>query len=162
EVAYPFRPLPPPFAESRWLKARVIIPEPSFWDPEAPLCYHGSVELWEAGACCWTAPLSHGLRTMQLEENSLRWNGRPLTIRGVRRQHLTAEDALQLRALGYNTLVPDVSPETVDVWDAADRFGFLVLGRLVTQDTFRLAESLKFHACCLGWLLSAEAMEDPT
>src|SRR5262249_21148865 len=58
-----------------------------------------------------------------------------------------------LRAEGYNTLVPDVSPETVDIWDAADRFGFLVLGHLSDAHA-ALAESLQHHVCCLGWLLS--------
>jgi hypothetical protein len=78
----------------------------------------------------------------------------------VSRQRLSAEDALQLRAEGYNTLLSDVSPETTGLWDAADRFGFLVLGRLsATETAFRLIESLKFHACCLGWLLPPESLE---
>jgi hypothetical protein len=49
EVAYPLRPFPrlpeglPPLAR------RVVIPEPSFWEPELPLVYDGVVELWEDG-----------------------------------------------------------------------------------------------------------------
>lgn len=158
EVAYPFRPLPALFADRGWLKARVIIPEPSFWDPETPLLYHGSVELWEAGSLCWTTPINYGLRVLQLEKSGPRWNGRPFTIRGVSRQRLTVGDAHQLRAEGYNTLVSEVSPETADLWDAGDRFGFLVLGRLATHAACDLAESLQYHACCLGWLLSLEDM----
>jgi hypothetical protein len=162
EVAYPFRPLPGPRAKTGNLTARVIIPEPSFWDPESPLLYHGSLEVWKAGSRCWAAEISHGLRVLQLGTSGLRCNGRPLTVRGVSRQRLSAEDALQLRAEGYNTLLSDVSLETADLWDAADRFGFLVLGRLSTHAAVGLAESLKFRVCCLGWLLSREAMEDST
>jgi hypothetical protein len=160
EVAYPFRPLPGPPAKTGNLTARVIIPEPSFWDPESPLLYHGSLEGWKAGSRCWTAEISHGLRVLQLGKSGLRCNGRPLTVRGVSRKQLSEEDALQLRAEEYNTLLSDVSPETTDLWDAADRFGFLVLGRLsATKAAFRLVECLKFHACCLGWLLPPEALE---
>ncbi len=160
EVAYPFRPLPGPRAKTGNLTARVIIPEPSFWDPESPLLYHGSLEVWKAGSRCWATEVSHGLRVLRLGKSGLRCNGRPLTVRGVPRQRLSAEDALQLRAEGYNTLLSDVSLETADLWDAADRFGFLVLGRLsATPAAFHQAESLKFHACCLGWLLPPEALE---
>src|SRR5436309_1982537 len=47
EVAYALRPLP---REEDVLRARVIIPEPCFWSPAAPLLYRGTVELWQGGA----------------------------------------------------------------------------------------------------------------
>jgi hypothetical protein len=161
EVAYPVRPLPGQLAKAGDLTARVLIPEPSFWDPEAPFLYQGSVELWKDGKRCFEAEISHGLRVLQLDKGGLRCNSRGLTIRGVPRRQLAAEDALQLRREGYNTLLSPVSAETAQVWDAADRFGFLVLGRLPDMDTaFRQAESLKFHASCLGWLLPGDALAD--
>src|SRR5438132_307768 len=96
EVAYPFRPLPGQRAKTKNLAARVIIPEPSFWDPESPLLYHGSLEVWKAGSRCWAAEFSHGLRVLQLGKSGLRCNARPLTVGGVCRRRLSAEDALQL------------------------------------------------------------------
>src|SRR5689334_4063070 len=45
EVAYPFRPLPAP-QDQVALPARVLIPEPSLWEPTCPFLYEGPVELW--------------------------------------------------------------------------------------------------------------------
>jgi hypothetical protein len=159
EVAYPLSPLPDHLARPGDLTARAIIPEPSFWDPESPFLYEGTVEVWKGGNRWYEAAPSHGLRVLQLGKSGLHLNGRALTVRGVERQRLSAEDALQLRQEGCNTLVSLVSPETVSLWDSADQFGFLVLGRLPdTQSAFELAESLKFHACSLGWLLPSDAL----
>src|SRR5262249_30625993 len=76
------------------------------------------------------------------------------------RQRLSAEDALQLRREGYNTLLVPVSAQTTPLWDAADRLGFLVLGRLGDTDAaWGQAESMMFHACCLGWVLPQDGLE---
>jgi hypothetical protein len=161
EVAYPLRPLPGP-RRSRDLRARVLIPEPSFWEPETPFLYQGSVEIWKAGSRGATVEVRHGLRTLQLGKSGMRFNARALTVRGVACQRLSADDALQLRREGFNTLLAPVSAETAELWDAADQFGFLVLGRLpVTPAAFACARSLTCHACCLGWLLSADALKEP-
>src|SRR5690349_5726458 len=63
EIAYALRPLP---AEGEALVCRVIIPEPSLWEPESPFLYRGPVELWQDGACCDRVTLSHGLRNLSL------------------------------------------------------------------------------------------------
>jgi hypothetical protein len=130
EVAYPFRPLPGPLTKAGEYTARVIIPEPSFWDPESPFLYQGSVEVRKGGRCWFGAEIDHGLRLLQLGNRGLLCNGRPVLIRGIERRQLSAEDALELRREGYNVLLCPVSAETEPIWDAADRFGFLVLGRL--------------------------------
>jgi hypothetical protein len=52
EVAYPLRPLPHNVAEMPQLSARVVIPEPSLWEPECPFVYDGAVELWQDGQRC--------------------------------------------------------------------------------------------------------------
>ncbi|HLJ97618.1 MAG TPA: hypothetical protein VKU02_30940 [Gemmataceae bacterium] len=162
EVAYPLRPVPGPRPPSGDVTARVIIPEPSFWDLETPFLYHGSVELWKAGNRCNAVEVRHGLRMLQLGKSGLRCNGRALLIRGVSHPQLQVEDARQFRRDGYNTLLAPVSAETADLWDAADQWGFLVLGRLPgTTDAIRCAEILKFHASCLGWLLTADAQKVP-
>jgi hypothetical protein len=159
EVAYPLRPLSDHRLERGELGARVIIPEPSLWDPESPFLYQGAVEVWTSGERWCEVELTHGLRILQLGKGGLRCNGQVRRIRGVSRQQLSAKDALQLRQEGYNVLLCPVSAETVPLWDVADRFGFLVLGRLneVHADIAQ-AESLKAHASCLGWLLPLEAL----
>lgn len=160
EIAYPSCPLREQLGKPTDLTARVIIPEPSLWDPESPFLYQGSIEVWKDGCCRFEARISHGLRGFQLGARALRCNGRALMICGLTRQQLSVEAAVQLRREGYNTLVTRVSTETASLWDAADRFGFLVLGRLPDlQAALRQAESLKFHASCLGWLLPEDVLE---
>ncbi len=150
EVAYPLRDCRP--AENSvepGLTCRVVIPEPSFWDPETPFLYEGPVELWDDGRAVDRAEVRHGLRTRGLGASGLRWNGRPITLRGVARSTLTPEDAAALRRAGCNTLVaPASAPE---VWNVADRLGFIVLGRF-TDPSERLLLSSQGHACTLGWL----------
>jgi hypothetical protein len=178
EVAYPLRSLPGPLTKPGEWTARVIIPEPSFWDPESPFLYQGSAEVRKGGRPWFEVEISHGLRVLQLGKRGLLCNGRSLTIRGVNRQQLSAEDALQLRREGYNTLLSPVAAETASLWDAADRFGFLVLGRLAgshepdaparvprwrvglmsLHEAIGQAEALSDHVSCLGWLLPQEVL----
>jgi hypothetical protein len=154
EVAYPLRPLP---GEGATLVCRVVIPEASLWEPESPFLYHGPVELWEDGVRHDRITVSHGLRQVQLGPRGLRINGRPLTLRGRETERLSDDEALALRQAGCNLLVADAVGATAPLWEAADRFGFLVLGRVADADEEalrRLAE-LERHPCCLGWLVPA-------
>ena len=48
EVAYALRPCPRSVADSGQTAARVLIPEPNFWEPQSPFLYRGPVELWQA------------------------------------------------------------------------------------------------------------------
>ncbi len=52
EVAYPVRPFPrkPPGLLEPC--GRVVIPEPSLWEPECPFVYDGVIELWQDGERC--------------------------------------------------------------------------------------------------------------
>jgi hypothetical protein len=52
EVAYPLQPFPRKPEDLLELAMRVVIPEPSFWEPECPFVYDGVVELWEEGERC--------------------------------------------------------------------------------------------------------------
>ena len=145
EVAYPLRALPP----SPPPACRVVIPEPTFWDPETPFLYEVRVELWEESQLVDRAEAVHGLRTRGLTPGGLRWNGRPITLRGVARAALTPEDAAALREAGCNTLVAPA--HAAALWDAADRLGFLVLGHVAGSG--EPPPALRSHACVLGWLL---------
>src|SRR5262249_2070776 len=81
EVAYSLRPLPAP-PGLKALAARVILPQPSLWDPERPFLYRGPVELYEGGQMLQRVEVRHGLRQAVLGPRGLVWNGRPLTLRG--------------------------------------------------------------------------------
>jgi beta-galactosidase/beta-glucuronidase len=62
EVAYPLRPFPRPPEGVPPLSRRVVIPEPSLWEPERPYVYRAVVELWEDGQPCDRAEFDYGLR----------------------------------------------------------------------------------------------------
>lgn len=155
EVAYPLRDCQPGADNDPALVCRVILPEPSFWDPDAPFLYEGFVELWEDGRPADRAEVRHGLRTRGLGPRGVRWNGRPLTLRGVARSTLTSEDAAALRRAGCNTLVAPI--RAAAVWDAADRLGFVVLGEVAAVAEMEEVESLRGHPCVLGWVLGPAA-----
>jgi hypothetical protein len=151
EVAYALRPLP----EADELSARVVIPEPSFWDPQSPFLYGGPVELWEDGGRCEVVQVRHGLRVLRFGPRGLTVNGRPLALRAKELTTACPDDeALRLRRSGYNLLIAPVAEETAALWDTGDRLGFLVAGRVNADDAetpARLAE-LRRHPSCLGWL----------
>jgi len=151
EVAYPLRPFPRRSEGLAGPAARVVIPEPSLWEPECPFVYEGTVELWEDGARVDQAPIRHGLRRILLGRNGLRVNGRPLMLRGRVMTECGDAAAAALRRAGYNLFV---APADADVWDVADLRGFFVLGRLHEPDdaNLALAERRTAHPSCLGWL----------
>src|SRR5438094_6704067 len=62
EVAYPLRPFPRPPEGVPPLSRRVVIPEPSLWEPNQPYVYRAVVELWEDGQPCDRAEFDYGLR----------------------------------------------------------------------------------------------------
>ena len=135
EVAYPIRP--------KGEEYRVVIPEGSFWDPASPHLYLVVVELWQDGARCDEVHLRHGLRDLRKTPRGLMVAGRPLLLRGRVVESLDDGEALQLRAAGWNLLIAPV--DRPEVWEIADRMGFLVLG--TTRD-----EALAGHPSSLGWL----------
>ena len=158
EVAYALRPLSksqkPPASEGPALTLRVVIPEPSLWDPISPFLYHGPVELWEDGQRVEQITIRHGLCSKTLNTHGLRWNGRPLTLRSRDVQTGSEDEMLALRAAGYNLLSAPLGD--VDLWERADRIGFLLLGRVRTLDE-TVPTEMGGHPSCLGLLFDAVA-----
>jgi hypothetical protein len=158
EVAYPLEMLPQ--EQPKALQARLVIPEPSLWEPACPFLYQGPVELWQGGRRLYAVRMSHGLRALQLGPRGLRWNGQPLMLRGAASEKLSEAEALRLHQAGSNTVLlplPDSFLElsqasrqvadgeslvrlalgvaadedkTHNKLDTADRYGFLVLARV--------------------------------
>jgi hypothetical protein len=164
EVAYPLREQSREYETTGTprLTMRVIIPEGNFWEPQTPFLYHGPVELWQGGKCCDRVQVTRGLRDIRLGPRGLRVNGRPFTIRGAALDSCSEEEAHRLRRAGLNTLLAPASPGAVGLWDLADRYGFLMLGRLANwrefSDTLR---ALARHPSGLGWLLAPEFFQHP-
>jgi hypothetical protein len=95
-----------------------------------------------------------------LAPRGLRWNGRALTLRGAVRQQLSEDEARALRRTGRNTLLADVREDAEGLWAAADRYGFLTLGRLRDERAVLAALALRAHPSCLGWLLTEDLLQD--
>jgi hypothetical protein len=164
EVAYPLRPLTPnpsPPLRGRGEEERalphdavtrqVVIPEPSFWEPESPFLYEGVVELWQDGTRCDQRTIRHGLRLLTLGSRGLRLNGRPLRLRGCQPPGVC--DVRDLRSRGCNIVVAEAAE---GLCDAADRLGLFVLAPATTPDRSEVRR-LVAHPCFLGWLLTADA-----
>jgi hypothetical protein len=155
EVAYPLRPLgrhqKPPDSEGPFVTARVLIPEPSLWDPVSPFLYHGRVELWQESERWEQIAVRHGLCSRALTPHGLVWNGRPLSLRAKDMHGCSEQEMQALRASGYNLLIVPVRAATAGLWEQADRIGFLMLGRVATTAPALLAE-LAGHPSCLGFL----------
>jgi hypothetical protein len=164
EIAYPLRPLTRQAPQTLGLIRRVIIPEPSLWDPISPFLYQGPIELWQEGQLCESVSITHGLRALGSTRNP-RWNGHPLTLTGVPLEGGTESDLARLRAAGVNTLLVPATDGSEHWWTAADRFGFLVLGRISEPAPPADAVSrLSAHPSALGWILVEGAIprgEDP-
>jgi hypothetical protein len=157
EIAYLLRPPPRDQIPSGRdaLHARVTIPEACFWEPESPFLYQGPIELWQDGQRCEQIVITHGLRAFRLGEGGFRLNFRPLKLRGQRIENLSNEDALDLRRAGRNLLIVPVRPQTLPLWEVADRLGFLMLGQVQddSEETLRYLYDLSRHPSCIGWLI---------
>ena len=150
EVAYPLRPL----ARPDGLSGRVVIPEPSLWEPSCPFLYGGAVELWEAGVRCDQTPIRRGLRRVLLGPAGLRVNSEPLVLRGRTVTECDEAQAESLRRGGVNLLTA-AAGSPADLWNIADHQGFFVLGRLndLRAASLKSTVALSDHPSCLGWLL---------
>ncbi len=151
EVAYPLRTIAGP---DNLLRARVIIPEASLWEPRTPFLYQGPIELWHAGQRVDRVHVTHGLRQLTLGPAGLRLNGQAVTLRATVRRHLTDEEAATIRQAGYDCLLTDtLLPESL--LEMADRVGFLVFRR-VPADHGLPAEAIRAcvaHPCFAGWIV---------
>jgi hypothetical protein len=160
EVAYPLRDhlpghLPP---GTPGITKQVIIPEPSFWDPESPFLYQAVIELWQDGQCCDQRIFSHGLMYLLLVKQGLALNGRPLILRGQSTTPGSEAEARQFHQAGYNLLVVPVEERTLGLWELADHLGMFLLGRVSDgeETTRKRLHALHEHPSCLGWLSRAD------
>lgn len=152
EIAYPMREV----ARTDHIELRVVIPEPSWWDPESPFLYEGAMELVQDGIACDRTAIRHGIRRLQLTSKGLRLNGKPFTLRGkIVEPTLSEANATKLRNEGINTLLTTVDDSGIELWSIADRVGFFVLG--TTNDSARFLDyrnDLASHPSTFGWIFN--------
>jgi hypothetical protein len=160
EVAYPLRPFRQQPEGLPGLPRRLVIPDPSFWEPESPFLYQGQVELWEQDQLADRRTLTRGLRTVSLGLQGMRVNGKPFSLRAVRSQ-LGEQEASTLRAAGINTVLVPVQGDTLHVWETADRLGFFVLGIIPTEDALALVSAVREQPSLLGCVVSENIWRDP-
>ena len=143
---------------------RVVIPEPSWWEPQTPFLYQGPLELWQDGVLCDRAEISHGIRRLQLTSKGLRLNGTPFTLRGkIVEPTWTEADASNMREAGFNALWTTVTGPDIEPWHSADRVGFFLLGSTVEAATFLdFRNELTNHPSNFGWIFNrAELSKAP-
>jgi hypothetical protein len=146
EVAYPLRRLPQPVPDLP-LARRVVIPEPSLWDPVSPFLYHSTIELWQGGDMHERRQSRHGLRVVALRPDGLRWNGKRLKLRVAPGPEIDADQLPALRAEGFNSLIADWPDPPL--FAAAERVGFVVMSRPAAPDLEEESDSPSL----LAWLL---------
>lgn len=161
EVAYPVRPHSRTYEKEGdpRIIVRVVIPEPSLWEPQTPFLYEGRVELWQSGQCCEQVSVSRGLRELKLIPQGLRLNGRPFSVRAAAGDKFSPEDLPRLRQAGFNTVFAPVGPDSAELWVAADRLGLFMLGQVRNRDSIRHGETLSEHPSCLGFAMAVGAEE---
>lgn len=153
EVAYPLRRFPKTPTGLPALARRVVIPEPSYWDPVSPFLYQGTVELWQDDELCERRHLVHGLRAVSLSPRGLFWNGSRQPVKAVERTSAASGELHGLHQLGFNALI--LPGYVTDLWEAAAEIGFAVFGRTFEPDERFLQASAS--AACVGWIIPAGA-----
>jgi len=160
EVAYPLRPRSGPTGRDDLLGLRVLIPEPSYWDPESPFLYEGPLEAWQGDERVQQLALRHGFRVLHLSQRGLRCNNRLVELRGRSVKELAETQALAFRQSGGNLLLTPLCDETAGLWDLADHFGFLMLGVLDGRaGIWDEVQALGGHPSCLGWVMPQALFE---
>lgn len=159
EVAYPWRETSRTYEKEGepHISARAIIPEPSLWEPQTPFLYEATVELFDNGRLSDKVTMRLGLRDLKLGGRGFLLNGRPFTIHGVARERFTPEDLPELRQAGFDTLLARLGSPFGDLFDAADRLGFLVIGWLAEPHWPGSNNPWGKHPSALSVVVAAEA-----
>jgi hypothetical protein len=160
EIAYSVRAI----QRSDHIELQVVIPEPSWWEPETPFLYVGSIELWQEGEFCQRIAIGHGIRWLQLTSKGLRLNGRPFTLRGkIVDVPFSESDAIKLHEKGINAVLTTTPGPHVEPWQVADRAGLFVIGTSDDLETFLLCRNeLTAHPSNFGWVFNrAEVAKAP-
>lgn len=148
EVAYPLR--DSPAGESNRLSKGVIIPEPNLWEPACPFLYEGTIELLENQSPIDVITMTVGLRTIAISGRSFLLNGRRFEPKAIEIAQVTEADLAEARNESYTVVLP-VAEDARPFWQACDRIGVGVFGRL-PRHSMPAREHFANHPCLLGWI----------
>jgi hypothetical protein len=159
EVAYPIRKSHVSEDDPRKLIGRIVIPEPSWWDPDSPFLYSGIVELWEGNEKKDGVQVRVGLRNIKLTELGLIWNGHRLSLPGRRRDTFAQAEIAKLHGRGYKLIVVPANEANAPLWAMADLAGLLILGLVSSSTPINIA-ALSRSPSCLGWVLTIDSDDE--
>jgi hypothetical protein len=162
EIAYPLRPLP---SEAGLLRSRVVIPEASLWEPAMPFLYDALVEVWDGDRLLDRRDdIAYGLCRLLLHKDRLTLNGHRFLVQGMALKEEADAPLASWRQSGINLLYAEARTDNLDVWVAAERSGFFVLGELAGADDDVLWRVESGHArrvSCFGWVLPVHLTQHP-
>lgn len=122
EIAYPAHSLARPG------EFRILLPEPSYWEPETPFVYHLLVEDRAQGQGIRSRRFPLPLRRFQVLGGRCRLNGKDLHLVGRRVAGVVVEALDRFRAEGCNALVLEADAGHEAITEATRR-GFLCFRR---------------------------------
>ena len=123
EIAYAYREI----ERGDHVTLAVVIPEPSWWDPETPFLYEGPLELWQDNQLSENMHVGHGIRWLQITSRGLRLNGHSYILRGkIVEPNCTDTEMQRLRDAGFNAVFAASSGADSDLKGMGDRHGLFV------------------------------------
>jgi hypothetical protein len=163
EIAYPLREFSREYASTGvpHILARAVIPEPNWWDPKSPFLYRGFVELWQADQCRDRREWHHGLRVVRPGPGGIKVNGKYLSLQGIVCDTLTGDEARRWHDAGCNALLVNVEAAGEELWEVADQYGFLMIGRITRRADVPRVMPFRKHPSHLFWLLDEALLDDP-
>lgn len=162
EVAYAVKPLP---RDSDFLRAHVVIPEPTFWSPQTPFLYSARLEIRQRAQELDKTSAAIGLKDLRLHaKKGMRLNGERIQFDGYFGRSVTEEEARALHESGVNLLVVPLKKSNLPLWSLANRLGFFLLGVFDPEDDEMLwhaSDILNREPCTFGWLFPQEMIGMP-
>ncbi|MFB6134774.1 MAG: glycoside hydrolase family 2 TIM barrel-domain containing protein [Halanaeroarchaeum sp.] len=163
----------------------VRIDDPQTWNPERPRLYDLDIAVTAGGATERVAERV-GLRTIEVDGDTLRVNGEAVTLRGVNWEEvhlaqyglavpeaITRQDAAMLKAMNVNYVRTAHAPTSEAFVEACDEFGIIVedeaphtfLGGfrsdpypdVIVQQTLEMVERDKNHPSVCVWSVANES-----
>jgi beta-glucuronidase len=172
-------------------EATLEVPQAALWSPQSPNLYDLSVELADGDTVVDSYQLKIGIRTVEVQGDSLLLNGKPLYLTGFGRHEdfpvtgrgylpaVMVKDYALMRWVGANSFRTSHYPYSEQMLDLADRLGFLVIDEtpavglyfredglekrfeLCRQYTREMIERDKNHPSVILWSLANEPHSVP-
>ncbi|ARN55684.1 glycoside hydrolase family 2 TIM barrel-domain containing protein [Sedimentisphaera salicampi] len=130
-------------------KASAKLGSVKLWSDEKPNLYRTVVELVKEGTTLETIGCNTGFRTVSIEDNQLKLNGRAVEIRGVNRHEWDGEKA---QAIGREEMLADIRlmkksninavrtshyPDDPRFYEICDEFGIMVMDEAGLENHWR-------------------------